>query len=284
MKYHLHENGWTVIVDDFDIKKATQEDINQIARLIASNTCVVLKKQSLTVDEELNAIKMFKRPKPLFNSKEEENFKNWAVDPEGIIARVTGELNERGEPGIAGHEDEMVWHCNMPQDRDRCPIIWLYAVKGSKGSRTSWNNNILSYNDLDDDTKERLKPLKCIYMGGAIVDEHGQNSKLEYTATVVEEFQPPLVYTNNAGKTGLYLSFLQLDSFVGMSREESIELVKPIWEHTIQDKYCYHHDWEDGDIVIAEQWLGVHRRWPFERIQERLLHRIAIDFPDQDYN
>jgi len=284
MKYHLHENGWTVLVDDFDFNAATQNDINEIARLIASNTCVVFKNQKLTIDDELKIAKMFKRQKPLFDSPEDENFKNWAVDPEGIIARVTGELNERGEPGIAGHEDEMVWHCNMPQDRDRCPIIWLYAVKGSKGSRTSWNNNILSYNDLDDATKEKLKPLKCLYMGGAIVDESGQNSLSEYTSTVVEEFQPPLVYTNNAGKTGLYLSFLQLDSFVGMTREESIELITPIWEHTIQDKYCYHHDWEDGDIVIAEQWLGVHRRWPFERIQERLLHRIAIDFPDQDYS
>ena len=284
MKYHLHENGWTVIVDDFDFNAATQDDINQIARLIASNTCVVFKNQFLTIDDELRIAHMFKRPKPLFKSKEEENFKNWAVDPEGIIARVTGELNDRGQPGIAGHEDEMVWHCNMPQDRDRCPIIWLYALRGSKGSRTSWNNNILSYNDLDNATKEKLKTLKCIYMGGAIVDEHGQNSKLEYTATVVEEFRPPLVYTNNAGKTGLYLSFLQLSHFEGMTHEESVELIKPIWEHTIQDKYCYHHDWEDGDVVIAEQWLGVHRRWPFERIQERLLHRIAIDFPDQDYS
>jgi alpha-ketoglutarate-dependent taurine dioxygenase len=262
MKYHLHENGWTVLVDEFDFNSANQDDINQIARLIANNTCVVFKNQRLSVEDELRIAHMFKRTKPLFNSREEENFKNWAVDPDGIIARVTGELNDRGEPGIAGHSDEMVWHCNMPQDRDRCPIIWLYAVRGSKGSRTSWNNNILSYNDLDDITKEKLKPLKCIYMGGAILDEHGQN---------------------NAGKTGLYLSFLQLDRFAGMTKEESIKLIKPIWEHTIQDKYCYHHDWEDGDVVIAEQWLGVHKRWPFDNIEERLLHRIAIDFPDQEY-
>ena len=284
ISYKFHDNGWTVLVDDFDFNTATQEDINQIAKLVASNTCVVFKDQQLSVDDELRIAKMFKRPKPLFESKEEENYKNWAVDEEGIIARVTGELNEHGKPGIAGHTDEMVWHCNMPQDRDRCPIIWLYSVKGSKGSRTSWNNNILSYNDLDETTKEKLKTLQCVYMGGAIVDETGQNSKLEYTSTAVKNFTPPLVYTNNAGKTGLYLSFLQLDSFVGMSREDSIKLIEPIWEHTIQDKYCYHHDWDDGDVVIAEQWLGVHRRWPFDQITERLLHRIAIDFPDQDYS
>jgi alpha-ketoglutarate-dependent taurine dioxygenase len=282
--YKLHKNGWTILVDKFNFKTAGQEDINDIAKLIANNTCVVFKNQSLSVDDELRVAKMFKNPKPLFKSKEEENYKNWAVDEEGIIARVTGELNERGKPGIAGHSEEMVWHCNMPQDRERAPIIWLYAARGSKGSRTSWNNNILSYNDLDSATKEKLKQLKCIYMGGAIVDESGQNSNQDYTPTAVEEFQPSLVYTNNAGKTGLYLSYLQLESFVGMSREESLELITPIWEHTIQDKYCYHHDWEDGDVVIAEQWLGVHRRWPFDNIEDRLLHRIAFDFPDQDYS
>ena len=30
MKHHIHENGWTVILDDFDFATATQDDINQI--------------------------------------------------------------------------------------------------------------------------------------------------------------------------------------------------------------------------------------------------------------
>ncbi len=32
VNYELHENGWTVILKDFDFKTATQEDINQIAK------------------------------------------------------------------------------------------------------------------------------------------------------------------------------------------------------------------------------------------------------------
>ena len=59
MKYHLHENGWTVLVDDFDFNCATQRDINEIAKLIASNTCVVFKNQFLFnkkyIEQELGA-------------------------------------------------------------------------------------------------------------------------------------------------------------------------------------------------------------------------------------
>ena len=41
IKWHLHENGWTVILDDFDFATATQQDISQIGCLLATNTCVV---------------------------------------------------------------------------------------------------------------------------------------------------------------------------------------------------------------------------------------------------
>ena len=68
-----------------------------------------------------------------------------------------------------------------------------------------------------------------------------------------------------------------------MPAEQSKEIIDWLSEYTIQEKFCYHHDWEDGDVVITEQWLGIHKRWPFKEIEQRLLHRMAFEFPDQDY-
>ena len=59
-----------------------------------------------------------------------------------------------------------------------------------------------------------------------------------------------------------------------------IEFLK---EFIIREEYVYHHDWEDGDILIADQEIGIHKRWPFKEIEKRLLHRMAFEFPDQDY-
>lgn len=287
MKYHLHENKWTILLDEFDFNEATQEDINQIARLIATNTCVVAKGQKLSVSDQLRIANMFKNPSPLFKP-EDKFFKDCAADlnqdPTGIICRVSGELNEHGKPGIAGHIDEMQWHCNHPYKFDRSPIVWLYGVKGTKGSRTSWNNNILSYSELNIETKNKLQDLKCIYYGGMQnTESYKQSKSFKNTKFVIEEFTPNLVHTNNAGKTGLYFSLLQLEKFVGMSREESLRIAEPLFEHTIQEKYCYHHDWEDGDVILSEQWLGIHKRWKFEQIFTRVLHRMVFDFPEQDY-
>lgn len=287
MKYKIHENGWTVLLEDFDFNTATQDDILEIARLVATNTCVVVKGQNLTVADQVRIGNMFKNPNPLF--KPEDKFfidcaADLTQDPQGIVCRVSGELNEHGKPGIAGHVDEMQWHCNHPYKEDRSPIVWLYGVKGTKGSRTSWNNNILSYTDLDNETKSKLHNLKCVYYGGMQhTTEYKEGDTFKDTKFVIENFTPNLIHTNNAGKTGLYFSLLQLEKFVGMTREESLEIAKPLFEHTIQEKYCYHHDWEDGDIVISEQWLGIHKRWRFEQISTRVLHRMVFDFPDQDY-
>jgi alpha-ketoglutarate-dependent taurine dioxygenase len=68
-----------------------------------------------------------------------------------------------------------------------------------------------------------------------------------------------------------------------MTKEESKNLIDELADYTVQEKYCYHHDWQDGDLVISEQWLGIHKRWRFEKIATRLLHRAVFDFPDQDY-
>jgi len=277
MKYHLHENGWTIMADDFDFRSATQDDVNQMARLLATNTCVVIRNQHLSVEEELRAISMFKNPEP-WCAPDEPDYINYVIpESNGLICRVTGELNEHGEPGIAGHVDEMTWHCNQPWNKDRRPLVWLRGVRGTKGSRTSWNNNILSYNDLDDVTKDKIKDLQFTSKKGM------ENWGGITTGIEVDDYTPNLVQTNIAGKKGLFLPFLQIERFKGMTKEESQKIIQPLAEHTIKEEYCYHHDWEDGDIVIAEQILGIHKRWRFEAIEKRLLHRSVFDFPDQDY-
>ena len=281
MNYHLHENGWTVILDDFDFKIATQQDIDYLARLLATNTLVVIKKQSLTVKDELRIINMFKNPEPFIKPNDPDYIHCWVDGTNGIIQRVTGELNDHGKPGLAGHTDEMIWHCNDPYRKDRRPLVWLYGVKGTSKSRTSWNNNIMSYNDLDQETKNFYKTLKIVIKTGMDLDIKLEEDRKKVSMDF--EYFPNLVHVNNAGKTGLFFPFLQMSHFLGMTLEDSRKIIEPLAEYTVQDKYCYHHDWDDGDIIIAEQWLGIHKRWEFEDITNRVLHRAVFDFPDQDY-
>lgn len=285
MNYRLHENGWTIILNDFDLLTATDDDINQIAGWLATNTLVVIKNQShLTAMDEANICKRFGELEDLTPLKDIVPFKNVIVpDTNCLVVRVTGELDEHGEPGLFGHVDDLDWHCNQPAVPHRKPLVWLSGVKGTAGSRTSWTNNINAYNDLSNEWKDRIKDLKmvCGWKKGTYSEfDFGKASGV--TENFNEHYTPSLVHTNNANKTGLFFPFLQFKNFVGLTEQESIDLVEPLKNHVLQEKYIYHHDWQDGDVVIAEQWLGIHKRWKFDDMANRVLHRITFDFSKSD--
>ena len=282
LNYHLHENGWTVILDNFDFAQATQEDIDQLARLLATNTCVVAHNQGhLTLEDEVRVCEMFGNLEdasafthlPLFDQ---------IIIPGGQnkVQRVTGAKNEHGNPGLFGHVSDLDWHCNQPGVPDRKPLVWLFGLTGTVGSRTSWTNNIMAYNDLSDSMKDCIKDLKmvCGWRKDSYSEFDFSVIKEGKTEDFNEHYTPNMVHTNIAGQTGLFFPFLQFRNFVGMTEEDSREFIKPLIDHVLQEKYMYHHDWQDGDVVIAEQWLGIHKRWRFEGMPTRILHRITFDF------
>ena len=281
MKLKLHENNWTVLVEDLDLCEATQEQMNIIARLAATNTCVVFRNQTLTEQDEIRICDMIGNLETLKELKEQmPRLKEIIVkDTDDKVVRVTGEKDEHGNIGLFGHVTELDWHCNQSANPWRKPLVWLYGLHGTAGSRTSWTNSVLAYRDLPVQTQEEYKKIKMVNgfkKGAYSPDDFGKAIDINWT------YQPNLVHTNNAGITGLYFPFLQIHQIVDMDEEQSREFIVKLRDHVLQEKYIYHHDWQDGDVVLSEQWLGVHKRWPFEQIWTRLLHRITLDFDHAD--
>jgi alpha-ketoglutarate-dependent taurine dioxygenase len=281
--YRLHENGWTVFIEDLDMRQASQDDINQIAKLIATNTLVIIRNQDLKPADEVKILRMFKNPQT-FSPPTADNYVRElsGAEVEGsedLFLRVSGKRDEEGRVGIAAYESEMVWHCNDPGEANRLPMVWLYGVEGTVGSRTSYNNNILSYNDLSDNMKEEIHDYHL-----EVILEMGLDINNLNTNGIISDYNPNLVVTNIAGKTGLFFPMYHVVKIKELDDEPSQKLIDFLREFTVQEKYVYHHDWRDGDIVIGEQNLGIHKRWPFKQINQRTLHRAAFDFPDQDYS
>ena len=171
------------------------------------------------------------------------------------------------EGGLFGHKETLDWHANKASSPNRSPIVWIYAVKGSEGSITSWIDNRKAYEDLSDDVKKQCENIKitCGFKRGNYTDDpffrehHNKENKFN------------LVYTNEAGIKGLYFPYLQV---MGGLSDDLFEYLK---SHILQDKYRYDHYWQDGDVVISEQWLTIHKRHAFDKMHERLMYRITID-------
>ena len=290
MNYRLHENGWTVIIDDFDFAKATQDDINIIATLLLTNTLVIVPNQlHITSEDQIRVAKMFgelEHHNDIKHKVHEEAVDNIVLPgTDKQILRVTGAKNDKGKIGLFGTPDELDWHLNLIRYTHRKPIIWLKAESGSVGSRTSWTNHIAAYHDLSDEYKEKIKDLKV--MCGWVKDKKTFSS---YDVTfgggwdeyLDPWFKPNLVHTNEIGVIGLFFSYLQMRQFEGWSEEDSEVILQYLRDHTLQEKYIYHHDWNDGDVVLTNQWFGVHKRWAFADIENRVLHRMAFDLVNSD--
>jgi taurine dioxygenase len=263
-------SDWVIFLED-DLRNVTVERAHEITRLCIKHTVVVFKNQRLTPAEEIGFVNKIGN---FHHTHGYERSIDIIVPEQDGILRVTGKKNERGNEGLFGHKEALDWHANQTSNPNRMPLIWLYGVESTKGSRTSYINMIKAYDDLDESFKEEIKDIR-VYCGY----KKGSYSSSDYFKEHVnKKFSIPLVYTNDAGQTGLYFPFLQIFEFEGDSNKKFHYVMERLKEHVLQEKYMYHHDWDDGDVVIAEQWLGVHKRWAFENMEERVLHRIAFNY------
>jgi taurine dioxygenase len=263
------DNGWTVFVNE-DLRTLTDEQVRQVGKLSVSNMVVVFKNQSLSTDDEERFCKIIGECQ--FYPADVERAKH--VRLTNHILRVTGQHDKDGEEGLFGHKAALDWHANQPSNQVRAPLIWLYGAEGTKGSRTSWINNIVSYEALSDKMKAKIADIKvyCGYQQGKY------SPSTFFYEHVNKDHLINLVHTNKEGKTGMFFPFLQIFGFDGYEQEEFESIMQELTEHVLKDEFAYHHDWEDGDIVLSEQWLSIHKRWDFDGMDKRILHRIAFDY------
>jgi taurine dioxygenase len=279
MDIRIHENGWTVLVDNIDLKEVTQEEINILARYLLTNEVVIIKNQNFTPADEIRICEMFGTSEDLSTSHVNKNF-FLKDDPEKKIIRVTGELDDHGKPGVFGHVTELEWHCNRVSDPNRKQLVWLWGERGTKGSRTTWLNHIMSWNSLPREYQDRIKDIK-LNVGDTV---QFTNYLWEEGAPVpdITHYRPNLVHTNQLGITGLFFSWTQIHFIEGMEKEAGRQFIEELRQLTEKEEFMYHHDWEDGDVVISEQYLSIHKRWEFEHMDKRVLHRITMNIDNTD--
>jgi len=271
MKSSIDNNGWTLTIHE-DIKSLSATQLHEVAKLCNRHFVVVFRDQNLTIQDQMRIASSIGTVK-LDHGKNDEEKERILIEP-GVI-RVTGELNAKGDKGLFGHDEELDWHTHHANALKRYPFVWLYAVKGSAGSRTSWINQEMAYNDLSDDVKQKLQTIKYAsgYKIGSFSNMAVAKEKINYENPI------SIVHTNKEGKKGLYFPFQQVYDIVeGATKEEWQELYNLLKDHCTKEKYIYHHAWQDNDLVISEQWLSIHKRWSFDGMKNRLLHRIAFDY------
>lgn len=285
MKVTLAKNGWTPIVSDIDLTKATPEEINIIGCLAGLQTLVIIKNQQhMSTDDDIAFIK--KVGNPDINA---DYVKNVVIDgTERILRRVTGKKNKDNRwSGLFGHKEELGWHANPVEDPNRKPLVYLRAIEGTEGSVTSFTNHVRAWQ------KSLAPELKKFLEETTLHTVHGHDHTYTYHKQTFEDLYgtsvrknmysvdqlPPFVYTNKFGTTGFFLSWSQLEKFYELGVDESKKIAAEIRRSVLNDQdNIYDHHWDDGDVLLSDQWLGLHKRHAFEGMESRLLHRAVVDY------
>jgi len=293
MNIKTHKNGWTVFVDQVDVKTLTDQQIEQLRKLITTNLTVIISGQhGLSMEQYQSFIRRIGTPE-----RKKDWFPNrFLVSPEDRdVIRVTGAVNEKGENiGIFNTPDDLSWHCNAPGQQPRPDVLCLYAVEGTVGSITSMSNTSMAYRDL---MEEDLSALRAMYMEvpldnfrklrsllprlsvryNFLISLDGSSKPSDYKG---ETGTYPLLHVNKAGLTGLMFSPNQAETILldgeEMEREQVVELARTLRPLVTAGKYLYDHHWKDGDILLNEQWISLHRRPPFKDIAKRFLYRMMV--------
>jgi alpha-ketoglutarate-dependent taurine dioxygenase len=276
MKLEQVTNGhqWWVEIKA-DLNQLSVTDIKNIGRLATEKILVVLRGQNLSPEKEVQICEAVGSVEVM----PEEVFHRCPVGTNGVVVpqiqRVTGRKDADNRPmGLFGHNEDLDWHANRASHiSGRKSLVWLYAIEGSKQSKTSWVNTWLAFSQMPERIKSDLRNMR-----GYLGFQPGKYTSMEGFKSHINDEPFALVKKNPfSGLEGLYFPFNQLFGIEGMSDSDFDAFVNTMREHILQDKYMYHHYWEDGDVVISEQWFSLHKRWSCD-VSQRLLHRITLDY------
>lgn len=179
-----------------------------------------------------------------------------------IISNVT----EDGEPIGALANHEVSFHSDLSYLKKPGTLSFLYAVEVPQhGGNTQWCNCYAAYDALDDAMKARLDGLRAIHRHY----EEAQNPP--------ELVDHPVVRTiPETGRKSLYVGPHLTKSIVGVSESESRQLLETLFEHVLQPRFIWTHQWQVGDLVVWDNRCTMHRREPFPDNERRIMNRTQI--------
>ena len=195
------------------------------------------------------------------------------------IFRVT--LDERKNSNAAYLHATFHWHidgCTPEADEAPQMATMLSAVAvADAGGQTEFASTYAAYDDLGEDEKARVDPLRAVYSLEAsqrLVTPHPTDDQLaRWRARRTSEF--PVVWTHRDGRRSLVIG-ASCDHVVGLAPDESRALLDDLLARATRPERVYRHEWSVGDTVMWDNRGVLHRVMPYAATSPREMLRTTI--------
>jgi taurine dioxygenase len=177
--------------------------------------------------------------------------------PDPVIPEYPQILRITNQPGEKNNNVGLHWHVDGTREKFGTPIsIWHVIQRPAEGGDTLFANMHRAYEELDEDFRRQIDGLKMVSDSGAV---HA------------------LVKRHPATKRKMiYTSIRRTHNFLGMDRDQTKAVLNRLDEHLNRPGGHYRHKWQDGDVVIGDNFSVAHQATPTDPRFPRILHRVTI--------
>ncbi len=171
------------------------------------------------------------------------------------------------------------WHIDgltVPEQPPRATLLSGRKVS-AKGGDTHFANTYAAYEGLSDEEKAEIADLRVIHnlapYLSAIVEQPTEAELARWKAAPVNEY--PLVWTHQSGRKSLVMGYTA-HHIKGMDLASGKALLQRLHDWAGQPKYVYVHKWQQGDLVIWDNYGTMHRATPYAVDSGREMHRTSM--------
>ena len=195
------------------------------------------------------------------------------LDKQGKPVKVTAST---GSLSLKWHTDNS--YVETPPNGS---LLHAHVVPTNGGGRTSFNNQYLSYERLNDDLKRRIH-------GKHIRHDNKRNTSGRLRPTMAQPMSReditgpshPIVRIHpQTRRAALYLGRhyeWPSSHIVELDDDDSEALLSELWECATRDDLSWTHDWQVGDLLLWDNRCTMHAREPIDPSQPRVMHRALV--------
>ncbi len=305
--------NYGVYIDEVDFEHLTDEEWMEIGKIHMKNLVTIIRDCNLFWEKQMDWVKKFGDTRHVhsFNLIKKYGGGEWkelvaralkgdesidAKDREDVVlaygmqqftkdgkhvARVTGKLDEKGNPLGMFAEGELLWHSNEGGTLTFTPGVALLGGEGMVGSSTGFVTTVDYYENVSDSFRSELDEMVIIHKFQEGVMTPGlrreQDLLVKNNMCPEDGTEVPLVIQSPGGIRGMHYPINTVYQIKGMSKQESDKIFSKINEELFNEKYVYDHWYKtNNDLLLFDNSITLHRR--LGETKNRMAYRVQHDY------
>ena len=171
---------------------------------------------------------------------------------------------------------EWEWHTDMSYVEIPPTFSLLHArVVPDEGGDTGFCSQVMAARALSPERRQLLQDLRVKHdstYGSSGILRPGMTAPPSPVEAIGYP-HPVLRMVPSTEEEALFLGRRTNAYVMGMALDESEALLDELWAHATQPQFCYRHKWEVGQVVVWDNRMMLHMRYPFDDTKARLMWR-----------